>query len=199
LSSPDLCSAIECLLFVSNDPASEERLAEVLGVASQRIPQLIEQLQQRLEERGLYVVELAGGYSLATRPQYADFVQRLVEPSPEHLSVAALETLAIIAYRQPITRPEIDEFRGVNSWAAANTLLDNGLIEIAGRRDAPGRPFLLRTTQHFLNSFGLRGIDELPQLDQLQAGKLAEGLAASVEQQSLQVGEEDQPSPTGDE
>jgi len=195
LTSADLCCAIESLLFASNKPVSAAKLAEVLGVAEQRIGVLIDQLQQRLQDRGLCVVELAGGYNLATRPEYADFVERLLEPEPERLSVAALETVAIIAYRQPVTRPEIDEFRGVNSSGVVNTLLEKGLVEVAGRKQAPGRPFLLRTTSHFLSSFGLRDLDGLPRLGALETEKLAEGLAESVRQQSLDVQEEDQLSP----
>jgi len=195
VSSPDLCCAIECLLFASNKPVSEAKLAEVLGVAEQRIAVLIDQLQQRLQDRGLCLVELAGGYNLATRPEYADFVERLLEPEPERLSVAALETVAIIAYRQPITRPEIDELRGVNSSGVVSTLLEKGLVEVAGRKQAPGRPFLLRTTPYFLSSFGLRDLDELPRLGALEAEKLAEGLAESARQQSLDAQEEDQLSP----
>jgi len=195
LTSADLCCAIECLLFASNKPVSEAKLAEVLGVAEGQISVLIDQLRQRLVDRGLCIVELAGGYNLATRPEYADFVERLLEPEPERLSVAALETLAIIAYRQPMTRPEIDELRGVNSSGVVNTLLEKGLVEVAGRKQAPGRPFLLRTTPHFLNSFGLRDLDELPRLGPLEAGELAEGLAESVRQQSWDKQEEDESSP----
>jgi len=198
LTSPDLCCAIECLLFASNKPISEAKLAEAVGVPEQRIAVLIDQLQQRLQDRGLCVVELAGGYNLATRPEYADFVERFLEPEPERLSVAALETLAIIAYRQPVTRPEIDEFRGVNSSGVVNTLLEKGLIEVAGRKQAPGRPFLLRTTSHFLSSFGLRDLDELPRLGPFEAEKLAEGLAESVGQQSLDTQEEDHTSPANE-
>ncbi len=199
MTSPDLCCAIECLLFASNEPVGDAKLAEVLGVPEQQVAVLIEQLQQQLEGRGLCVVELAGGYNLATRPEYADFVERLLEPEPERLSVAALETLAIIAYRQPITRPEIDELRGVNSSGVVNTLLEKGLVEVAGRKPAPGRPFLLRTTSHFLSSFGLRDLDELPRLGPLEAEKLAEGLTESAGQQSLDTEEEDDTSPADEE
>lgn len=195
MTAADLCSAIECLLFVSQDPVSGERLAEALDVAEERIPEIIMQLRDRLEGRGLSVVELAGGYSLATRPQYAEFVERLLEPEPERLSVPALETVAIIAYRQPITRPEIDQLRGVNSAGVVNTLMEKGLVEVAGRKDAPGRPFLLTTTQHFLASFGLRDIDELPRLGEFEAGQLAQRLAVSASQQAQPSQEEEQPSP----
>ena len=196
LTSTDLCCVIECLLFASNEPLSNEKLAEVLGVAESRIAVLIDQLKERLEDRGLSLVELAGGYNLATRPEYADFVEQLLEPEPERLSVAALETLAIVAYRQPVTRPELDDVRGVNSSSVINTLLEKGLIEVAGRKQVPGRPFLLRTTSHFLSSFGLRDLDELPRLGPLEAEQLAEGLTESARQQSLDAREEDQSSPS---
>ena len=204
MSLPDLCCAIECLLFASNKPVSEAKLAEVLGVAEQRIAVLIDQLQQRLEDGGLCLVELAGGYNLATRPEYADFVEQLLEPEPERLSVAALETVAIIAYRQPITRPEIDQLRGVNSSGVVNTLMEKGLVEVAGRKNAAGRPFLLKTTRHFLASFGLRDLDELPRLAELEGRELAQGLvparsaSAATGQAAGTSREEDLPSPANE-
>ncbi len=196
LSSPDLCAAIECLLFVSHEPVTAERLAEVLGVPAERIAELVAELAGRLEQRGLCVAELAGGYNLATRREYAQIVERFLEPAPERLSLPALETLAIIAYRQPITRPEIDELRGVNSSGVVTTLLEKGLLEIAGRKQAPGRPFLLRTTLHFLASFGLRDIEELPRLDPLEARLLASAAVESAQPQAQRTQEDEQPSPT---
>jgi len=137
-------------------------------------------------------VQLAGGYALATRPEFADYVQRLVEPEPERLSIQALETLAILAYRQPITRPEIDALRGVNSGGVVTSLLEKGLIRIKGRKDAPGRPFLLETTAHFLSAFGLGDLSDLPRVDLPEIGETPdqprvlsealEELAASTEE-----------------
>ncbi len=195
MTSPDLGAAIECVLFVGNEPISGERLAEILGVPPERIPELMGELQDRLVQRGLCVVKIAGGYNLATRPEYAQFVERLLEPTPERLSVPALEALAIIAYREPITRPEIDELRGVNSSGVVNTLIEKGLVTIAGRKDAPGRPFLLRTTPHFLASFGLCDLDELPRLDEVEARQLARGLAESAQQRLEDTEEETLSSP----
>ena len=129
---------------------------------------MVTALGELLAASAVHVVQLAGGYQLATRPRYARYVQRLREPEPERLSPQALETLAIVAYRQPITRPEIDEIRGVNSSGAVNGLLEKGLIEIAGRKDAPGRPFLLTTTAHFLSTFGLNDLSELPELSPVE-------------------------------
>ena len=166
--SPEHAQALECLLFAAKEPVAIPRLAEVLQIEATELPQLLQELEEALEGRGLQLMKLAGGYSLSTRPAYAEYVQRLLEPDPEKLSVQALETLAIIAYRQPITRPEVDEVRGVNSSGTVTSLLEKDLIRIAGRRDAPGRPFLFETTPHFLSIFGLSDLDELPELGELK-------------------------------
>ncbi len=116
------------------------------------------------------IEEIAGGFQMLTLSQYHDVLSRLLQVRSENrLSQAALETLAIVAYLQPITRPEIDEIRGVNSSGAVNGLLEKGLVEISGRKDAPGRPFLLTTTAHFLSTFGLNDLSELPELSPADA------------------------------
>jgi len=154
--------ALQAVIFASESPCDEDRLAETLDVPVDQIEPLINDLGRLLEGTALQVVRIAGGYQLATRPRFAGYVQRLREPEPERLSPQALETLAIIAYLQPITRPEIDEIRGVNSSGSVNSLMEKGLVEISGRKEAPGRPFLLVTTRHFLSTFGLNDLDELP-------------------------------------
>jgi len=165
---PDLSQAIECLLFASTEPLTRERLAEVLEVTPEQVDEGLAELRARLEGRGLQVVGLAGGYHLATRPEHATYVHRLLQPPPARLSPQALEALALIAYRQPITRPEVDAVRGVNSQHALASLTEKGLVTTVGRRDAPGRPVLYATTPHFLSSFGLRELGELPSLEQLR-------------------------------
>lgn len=172
----ELVRALEAVLFAAEGPCDERRLAEVLRVPEQEIAGLVEELQKRLTHSGLQLVRLAGGFNLATRPGYADYIYRLREPERERLSPQALETLAIVAYRQPITRPEIDQVRGVDSSAVVNSLLEKGLIEITGRKRAPGRPFLLSTTPHFLSTFGLDDLSELPELPEA-----AEGMAAGLQ------------------
>ena len=162
---PDLLWGLQCVLFVAGEPLLVARLSQALGCDETEVPQLCRALDQCLEDQGLHVVQLAGGYALATRPEYADYVQRLLEPEPERLSIQALETLAIIAYRQPITRPEIDALRGVNSGGVVSSLMEKGLVRIAGRKDAPGRPFLLMTTAHFLSAFGLGELADMPRID----------------------------------
>lgn len=156
--------ALQAVIFAAESALDEERLALLLEVPVEEIEGLVAQLTEIMEGTALQVVRLAGGYQLATRPRFASYVQRLREPEPERLSSQALETLAIIAYLQPITRPEIDEIRGVNSTGCINSLLEKGLCEISGRKEAPGRPFLLTTTAHFLSTFGLNDIEELPEL-----------------------------------
>lgn len=161
--------ALEAVLFAAEGPLDDERIAAVLEISREEVPEVVAALSELLADSAVHVVQLAGGYQLATRPRYAGYVQRLREPEPERLSPQALETLAIVAYLQPITRPEIDEIRGVNSTGAVNGLLEKGLIQISGRKEAPGRPFLLTTTAHFLSTFGLNDLSELPALSPVEA------------------------------
>jgi segregation and condensation protein B len=175
IAEDELLCALQCVLFVAGEPLPVDRIAQALAREVTEVPGLCDRLNQRLTAEGLHVVQLAGGYALATRPEFADYVQRLLEPEPERLSIQSLETLAIIAYRQPITRPEIDALRGVNSGGVVTTLLEKGLIRITGRKDAPGRPFLLETTAHFLSAFGLGELSDLPRVD---LPEITEGPAA---------------------
>jgi segregation and condensation protein B len=172
--SLELLNALQCLLFVAGEPLPVARLSAVLGVEDTDVPRLCGQLNEHLSHQGLHAVQLAGGWALATRPQYADYVQRLVEPEPQRLSMPALETLAIIAYRQPITRPEIDALRGVNSGGVVSSLMEKGLVRIRGRKDAPGKPFLLETTAQFLSAFGLGALTDLPQVNLPEVGEVSE-------------------------
>lgn len=164
-------NALQCLLFVAGEPLPVARLSVVLEVEDTDVPRLCARLNERLGDQGLHAVQLAGGWALATRPQYADYVQRLVEPEPQRLTMQALETLAIIAYRQPLTRPEIDALRGVNSGGVVASLMEKGLVRIRGRKDAPGKPFLLETTAQFLSAFGLGELTDLPQVDLPEVGE----------------------------
>jgi len=164
----ELSRAIECLLLASPEALTRERLADVLEVAPERVDEAVAELSASLESRGLQLVALAGGYHLATRPEFATYVHRLLQPPPARLSSQALETLAIIAYRQPVTRPEVDAVRGVNSQHAVASLMEKGLATTIGRKDAPGRPVLYATTPHFLSTFGLKELAELPSLEQLR-------------------------------
>ena len=166
---PQPIDVVEALLFASDTPVEVGRIQEVLDLGSAAEARaLVEDLKARYEaeERGLQIVEVGGGFRMVTRPEVAPWLVRLAKSrTRSRLSRSALETLAIVAYRQPVSRPEIDVVRGVNSDAVLESLLDRRLIRIAGRKDAPGRPFLYETTREFLVAFGLRDLSELPQVE----------------------------------
>jgi segregation and condensation protein B len=187
-SLEDLARAIQCLLFASPETLPGARLCEILEADKETIEQGVEHLREMLTGGGLQVVEIAGGYQLATRPEYASVVHKLLQPAPARLSAQALEVLAIIAYRQPMTRPEVDGIRGVNSQHAVATLVEKGLVTTVGRKEAVGRPLLYGTTPHFLTSFGLRDLRELPNLEALRTAVVEE--APMVLHGVSQTGEE---------
>lgn len=163
-----LAAAVEALLFASPEPLSDGELARLTGWEPRQVAAAVAMLERRLAEdptRGLCLVRVNNGSQLATRPDFAPLLARLREPRPPApLSRAALETLAIIAYKQPVTRAEIDHLRGVRSESALQSLQDRELIEEAGRADGPGRPILYRTTEKFLHWCGLNSLDDLPPL-----------------------------------
>jgi segregation and condensation protein B len=165
---------LEALLLASPEPLSIKKIAEVIGLDEKDARILMEDLQKDYEApgRGLMIKELAGGYTLTTRPEAAEFVDKLLQPRSKGLSHAALETLAIIAYRQPITKAEIEGVRGVKVDRAIETLVERRLITDVGRKEAPGRPVLYGTTPEFLKYFGLKDIRDLPpiELDTSQPG-----------------------------
>ena len=166
-------AAVEAVLFVSSEPVPRERLAEIFPADErEEAAAAIEAVLARFapgEERGVQVEEVAGGVRLITRPQMNDWLRRFFEVSgASKLSMAALETLAIIAYRQPMTGPEIQELRAVNPSGVLKTLLDRHLIRIAGRKEVVGRPFLYCTTREFLVHFGLKSLKDLPPLEEFE-------------------------------
>ncbi len=156
---------LEALLFVAAEPATTAQLAEVLDVAPSVVERGLNELNASLATRGLRLQRHAGRFQLTTAPQLAELIERFLGlEATTHLSRAALETLAIIAYQQPVTRPQIDAIRGVNSDSMMKSLLNKGLILESGRADGPGRPFLYSTTPEFLQHFGLNSILEMPPL-----------------------------------
>jgi segregation and condensation protein B len=164
---------LEALLFVSGTPVTAQRLGEALGVGSAEVDEALPHLEAQLARRGLRLQRHRGGYSLTTAPQAAGDVARLLDlESSARLTRAALETLSIIAYHQPATRPLIDSIRGVNSEASVHTLVRYGLVEESGRGEGPGRPILYATTQDFLHHFGLRSLAALPPLETGEAETL---------------------------
>jgi len=157
---------LEALLFASDTPVELVTVREVLELPSPDAARdLVEALGARLraEGRALQLIEVGGGFRLVTRPEVAPWLVKLARArTRQRLSRPALETLAIIAYRQPVSRPEVDAVRGVNSEGVLDNLLERRLVRIAGRKDSPGRPFLYETTRDFLVAFGLRDLADLP-------------------------------------
>jgi segregation and condensation protein B len=162
---------IEALLFASESPLSPADLARAdEGLDEERVEAAIAELRAEYdrEQRAFTVHEVGGGYQLLTRPEFAPVLERFDSvPASQRLSGPALETLAIIAYRQPVGRAEVEEIRGVGAGGVLKTLQERGLVEVVGRSEALGRPLLYGTTQFFLQHFGFRGIDDLPRSEEL--------------------------------
>jgi segregation and condensation protein B len=166
---------LECLLFVAPEPVTPRQVGEVLDVDEAAASAALEDFRLRyVNGGGLHVVRVAGGYQLRTRPEFAGVVSAFLRPAAQKISRQALETLAIVAYEQPVTLPEIEALRGVQSDGVVKTLLERDLIREAGRKDAPGRPILYRTTEHFLKHFGLADLTELPNLEETLGAALPE-------------------------
>ncbi|MCI0767065.1 SMC-Scp complex subunit ScpB [Bacillus sp. TL12] len=161
---------IEGLLFVAGDEGIyPEQIAKVLEIEVKDVIQLIEEMQMECQgmQRGLQIVQFAKVYRLATKKEHASYYQKLMDtPTTASLSQAALETLAIVAYRQPITRTEMEEIRGVKTDRALQTLVSHLLIKETGRAEGPGRPILYGTTKEFLDTFGLQTLEDLPTLSE---------------------------------
>lgn len=166
----DTVAALEALLFVAGRPLSVNELASALELEEPLVEAAVARLARRLDHtRGLELRRVAGGYQLVTRPEYATIVSRLNPPRRVRLTPAALEVLAVIAYRQPVTRAEIEAIRGVNSESSLETLIEYGLVQDVGRKDAPGRPILYGTTEKFLQVYGLNDLSDLPPLEEMMA------------------------------
>ena len=153
-------------MFVSGEPLSLKQLASYSQLTEEAVLFLLKEIKADCERdhRGFVLDELAGGFLFTTRPEHSIYIERLIRPRLSVLTQAAMETLTIVAYRQPVTRPEIEQIRGVSSDSALNTLINRGLVEEKGRKEAPGRPVLYGTTQDFLKHFGLKTIGDLPDI-----------------------------------
>ncbi|HVA69404.1 MAG TPA: SMC-Scp complex subunit ScpB, partial [Candidatus Binataceae bacterium] len=173
-------AVLESLLFAAGEPVSIARIGAVLeNVPREAIRKALVEMVTGLGAggaRGIVLEEVAGGYQLRTARENALYVRKLLSSKPPRLSRPLLETLAIIAYRQPITRPEIEQLRGVDTGGVIETLLERRFVRIAGRKEAPGRPIMYATTPDFLEVFGLKDLDGLPDLEEFKA--LEEGRAA---------------------
>jgi segregation and condensation protein B len=166
-------AALEAIIYAADEPATIEQLAKALGEEKLVVQASLDELvgSYGSEERGIEIRAVAGGYKLYTKPQQHDVVRRFIKSlrPPLRLTMPALETLAVIAYKQPVTSPEISEIRGVNTSGVISTLLDKRLITTAGRKEVIGRPILYKTSKEFLMRFGLSDLEELPSLKEFEA------------------------------
>lgn len=162
----NLVRIVECLLFAAGEPLPVKALARTTEAEPETIHAAIRALRNRYVHSGLQIVEIAGGFQMATRPEFAPLVGRLLAPHAGRLSRPALETAAVVAYRQPCTQADVEAVRGVASDGVLKTLLERGLIQDAGRRATPGRPILYATTDDFLHYFGLSALSDLPPLEE---------------------------------
>jgi segregation and condensation protein B len=176
----EMQAVIEGLLFAAGDVLALDKIAEVLGLDRKTARSLLNKMidDYKFSDRGIMLREINGSYQLCTKPEYNEFIKMLFEPRQKQgLSQAAYETLAIIAYNQPITKAKVENIRGVNSDSAITRLIDRNLVKEAGRLDTPGKPILLETTEEFLRVFGFKSVKDLPVLE-------FEDLQAEMEQVS---------------
>src|SRR5690349_16720829 len=169
----ELKSALESIIYAADEPATLEQLSSVLGEEKHIVRAALDELVASYgsDERGIEIRAVAGGYRVYTKAQHHDVVRRFIKSlrPPLRLTMPALETLAVIGYKQPVTMPEIQEIRGVSCAGVIQTLLEKRLITTAGRKAVVGRPILYRTSKEFLMRFGLNGVDELPSLKEFEA------------------------------
>ena len=187
--SSELKGIIEALIFASPEPVTIKTLVRLLDTEPKEdIVQALDELKQDYDRPGgLQIVEVAGGYQIVTRPELHEWVRRLFhERTTQKLSVAALETLAVVAYKQPVTGPEIAEIRGVGISGVIATLMERKLIKIVGRKQVVGRPFLYGTTREFLERFGLNDLSDLPKVEDMSE-LLGFDLPSSVSEPSPQT------------
>lgn len=163
-SRETLKNVLESLIFVSDVPVTPKKLARAARATLAEVQPLLDELVSDYQHRGVHLYYVAGGYQFRSARESADFVKMLIAPKPMRLTRAQLETLAICAYRQPVTRPEVDDVRGVDSGSSLKMLADRGLVKILGRKDEPGRPLVYGTTPRFLEFFGLSSLKDLPTL-----------------------------------
>jgi len=176
MSEDNVKAVIEALLFSSERPLTLEQIKKVLDLDTSEIKRQVEGLRVEFEtaSRGIRITEVAGGFQMITSPAFATFLKKLYKQRRvERLSKPALETLAMIAYKQPVTKSEVANLRNVNCDGVIKSLLDKELIRIAGRKKTPGRPHVFGTTRQFLEYFGLKSLEELPKIENFQAPQTA--------------------------
>ena len=186
--------AIEGILFAAGEPVKAAKLAAVLNCEIEDVENAVAELKNEYneDERGFNIIDIREGYQICSRPVYYNYIQEILgEQRNQPLSNAAMEALAIIAYKQPVTRGQIEKIRGVNSDGSVNRLYERSLIEECGRLDAPGKPILYRTTDTFLRCFGLRSPDELPYMDFSKFESEAQGEQLEISDDAAPVTQEE--------
>lgn len=168
LTEPQIRNVIESVLFVAAQPQTLDQLFDTTGIDREKIEKALQDLQAARTGGGIMLHEVAGAWQLRTVPEAAEYVRRFLKVKPQRLTRAAVETLALIAYRQPVTRPEIEDVRGVDSGAVLKALLDRRLIKIVGKKEEVGRPILYGTSREFLEFFALKSLSALPTLREFQ-------------------------------
>ncbi len=169
-----LKNIVQCMLFVSTEPLSVATLAAAAGVDECSIEEAVHELILDIGQSGLQVSRIAGGYQMCTRAEFHEICQKILVPQNQKLSRPALETLAVVAYRQPVTQPEIEAIRGVSVDGVMKTLMNRGLVRECGRKQTAGRPILYGTTPKFLEHLGLSDLADLPDIDSLAVEKIEE-------------------------
>jgi segregation and condensation protein B len=197
VSEQHLRTVLESLVFVSDHPITVPELARITRAEAREVRKLLNELQAEYLPRGIHLDEVAGAWLFRSSAGNAPFVRELLQAKPVRLSRAQVETLAIVAYRQPVTRPEIDEVRGVDTGSALKILLERDLVRTIGRREEPGRPLLYGTSRFFLEFFGLRSLRDLPMLREYT--ELSEESQASLTARLSQAGVTDDESPAAAE
>jgi segregation and condensation protein B len=206
MGNEDLKKVLEGLLFITDHALSVKELCKLCGVSvkdAPRVAALVAEIRQELDEKGspVQVLEVAEGFQMGTRKEYAPFVRKLFEGRlTMKLSTAAHETLSIVAYKQPLTRAEIEEIRGVEVIAALETLLEKRLIKVVGRKESVGRPLMYGTTLEFLRHFGLKSLEDLPPLDSFKAAEPVAEPAASAPEAAPETAQDaaaDEDPPSG--
>ena len=165
-------SILEAVLFAASEPISLKQFAQLLeGISTREVRSLLSELREEYNQtnRSFQLVEIANGFQLSTRPEYHPWIEKLYTRQVRvKLTPSALETLAIVAYKQPVTRAEVEEIRGVNSDSVLNSLIEKRMVRIAGRNPGPGKSLLFATTEEFLQQFGLKDLSDLPSLEEIE-------------------------------
>ena len=188
----DIKNIIESLLFVADEPLTIDRFKKIVpGAEAKELRDALEELKADYETRqgGFFLNQVAGGYQIRTRPEYMEWIKRLLQPKPMRLSKAALETLAIIAYKQPVIRSDVEHIRGVDCGGVLRVLLERKFIRVLGRKEIAGRPLIYATTKRFLEVFDLKNLKDLP------TPKEIEEFGSSLSEDMNAADNEEQPEP----